>query len=36
MEPQDDDFAAFMAEWDRAHPEAAGPIDPGFGQNHNW
>jgi len=36
MEPQDDDFAAFMAEWDRAHPEAAGPIDPGFGQNPNW
>lgn len=36
MEPQDDDFAAFMAEWDRAHPDAAGPINQGFGQNHNW
>ena len=23
MQPTDDDFAAFMAEWDRAHPEAS-------------
>jgi hypothetical protein len=36
MEPQDDDFAAFMAEWDRAHPEAAGLIGPGAGESPNW
>jgi hypothetical protein len=36
MHPQDDDFAAFMAEWDRSNPEAAGTGDTGTGEIPAW
>jgi len=36
MHPVDDEFDAFRAEWDRAHPEAAGLLDPGAGESPNW
>ena len=36
MHPVDDEFDAFRAEWDRAHPDAAGLIGPGAGETPNW
>jgi hypothetical protein len=36
MHPVDDEFDAFRAEWDRAHPEAAGLLSPGAGESPNW